>query len=69
MTTLKSFIERFKLLCDLDVALIDKLQDHEDRLSALEKSHEKNRQLTQGNSQRIGEITLLLGHHGLVSKK
>ena len=69
MTTLKSFIERFKLLCDLDVALIDKLQDHEDRLSALEKSHEKNKQLTTGNSQRIGEITLLLGHHGLVSKK
>lgn len=69
MTTLKSFVERFKLLCDLDVALIDKLQDHEDRLSALEKSHEKNRQLTQGNSQRIGEITLLLGQYGLVNNK
>lgn len=69
MTALKSFVERFKLLCDLDVALIDKLQDHEDRLYALEKSHEKNCKLTQGNSQRIGEITLLLGHHGLVNKK
>lgn len=69
MTTLKSFIERFKLLCDLDVALIDKLQDHEDRLSKLEQSHDKNCKLTQGNSQRIGEITLLLAHNGLTGKK
>lgn len=69
MTTLKSFVERFKLLCDLDVALIDKLQDHEDRLSKLEQSHGKNKQLTTGNSQRIGEIQLLLAHNGLAGKK
>lgn len=61
MQVLKSFVDRLKLLADLDVAMIEKLQDLDDRLSGLEKSHEKTRKLTDANGSRIGEIQLLLG--------
>lgn len=61
MQVLKSFVERLKLLSDLDIAMVDKLQDLDDRLSGLEKSHEKLKKLTDGNCSRIGEIHLLLG--------
>lgn len=61
MQVIKSFVDRLKLLCDLDVAMIDKLQDLDDRLSKLEQSHDKTRKLTDANGSRIGEIQLLLG--------
>ena len=61
MTVLKSFVDRLKLLCDLDVAMIDKLQDLDDRLSKLEEDHAKTRKLIDANGSRIGEIQLLLG--------
>lgn len=61
MQVLKSFVDRLKLLSDLDVAMVDKLQDLDDRLSGLEKSHDKTRKLTDANGARIGEIQMLLG--------
>lgn len=61
MQVLKSFVDRLKLLSDLDIAMVDKLQELDDRLSQLETSHEKNKKLTAANGARIGEIHLLLG--------
>lgn len=61
MQVLKGFVDRLKLLCDVDVAMVDKLQDLENRLSKLEVSHDKVKKLTDGNCSRIGEIHLLLG--------
>ena len=61
MQVLKGFVDRLKLLCDVDVAMVDKLQDLENRLSKLEESHDKVKKLTDGNCSRSGEIHLLLG--------
>lgn len=61
MQVLKSFVDRLKLLSDLDIAMVDKLQDLDDRLSKLEETHKKTRTLTDANCSRIGEIQLLLG--------
>lgn len=61
MQIIKSFVDRLKLLCDLDVAMVDKLQDLDNRLSKLEESHVKTRKLTDANGARIGEIHVLLG--------
>lgn len=61
MQVLKSFVDRLKLLSDLDVAMVDMLQELDNRLSSLEKSHDKTKKLTDANCARIGEIHLLLG--------
>lgn len=61
MQVLKSFVDRLKLLSDLDIVMVDKLQDLDNRLSGLEESHQKTRKLTDANCSRIGEIQLLLG--------
>lgn len=61
MQVLKSLVDRLKLLSDLDIAMVDKLQNLEDRLSKLEESHVKTRKLTDANGARIGEIHVLLG--------
>lgn len=61
MQVLKSFVDRLKLLSDLDIAMVDKLQDLDDRLSKLEESHDKTRKRADANGSRIGEIQILLG--------
>lgn len=61
MEALHSFVARLKLLSDLDLAIVDKLQDLDDRLGSLEKSHDKNKKQVQGNSTRLAEIQLMLG--------
>ena len=61
MQVLKDFVGRLKLLCDIDTAMIDKLQDLDDRLATLEQSHEKTRKMSSANCSRLAEIQQLLG--------
>lgn len=61
MQVLKDFVGRLKLLCDIDTAMIDKLQDLDDRLSTLEQSHDKIRKMSSANCSRLAEIQQLLG--------
>lgn len=61
MQVLKDFVGRLKLLCDIDIAMIDKLQDLDDRLSKVEESHDKTKKMASANCTRLAEIHDLLG--------
>lgn len=61
MQVLKDFVGRLKLLCDIDTAMIDKLQDLDDRLSSLEQSHDKTKKMASANCSRLAEIQNVLG--------
>lgn len=61
MQVLKDFVGRLKLLCDIDIAMIDKLQDLDDRLSKLEQSHDKTKEMSSANCRRLAEIQQVLG--------
>lgn len=61
MTGLRELVGRLKLLADIDIALVDLLQDHSDRIEALEALCKRQQGLIDGHAGKIFKIQELLG--------
>lgn len=60
---LKEAVRAFKLFSNLELAMADILEDHEKRLSALEESHAKQKDLHTALHTRVIEQETILGDH------
>lgn len=58
---LRDLVGKLKLLSDIDIATVELLQDHDDRISKLEDQVKKHQGLIDGHSGRLFQIEQILG--------
>lgn len=61
MQAIREMLAQVKLYAQLDMAIVDKLEEIEKRLYALEEDMKLARGANRSNAQRISELTLAFG--------
>ena len=61
MKAILEMLAKIKLYAQLDMAIVDKLDDIEKRVYALEEDMKLARGANRANAQRISELTLAFG--------
>ena len=61
MKAIREMLAQIKLYAQLDMAIVDKLDDIEKRVYALEEDMKLARGANRSNAQRISELTLAFG--------
>lgn len=61
MKLLRELAGKLKLFCDLELAIVEKLEEHDQRLYKLEEDYKRMRGSTDSHAQSIHELRLILG--------
>lgn len=61
MKAIREMLSQIKLYAQLDIAIVDKLDEIEKRVYALEEDMKLARGANRANAQRISELTLAFG--------
>lgn len=61
MKAIREMLSQIKLYAQLDMAIVDKLDEIEKRVYALEEDMKLARGANRSNAQRISELTLAFG--------
>lgn len=57
----RDLVGKLKLLSDIDIAMVDLLQDHGDRIAKLEEQNKRQQGLIDGHASKLFQIQELLG--------
>lgn len=61
MKSLKELVGRLKLLADIDMAMVDLLEEQQNRIQKLEEQNKRQQGLIDGHAKKLFDIQNVMG--------